>query len=148
MQQLGAFLLGWSLWQMVKSMFRPFFKPYFLIALALYLIVRMGRLGWYTPNDWVNSYLNDFLCMPIILTICLVGVRYLKRIPQFKLSPVMIFGMTAFYAFLFEFVLPNSNRIYTADWVDVIMYFLGAFFYWAYWKRVSTKLSAVTNELI
>lgn len=64
------------------------------------------------------------------------------------LSPSMIFSMTAFYAFLFEFLLPNSNPIYTADWVDVIMYFLGALFYWAYWKNTSSKLSTVTNELI
>lgn len=115
-------------------MCKPLFKSYFLIALAGYIFVRLGRIGWYTPNEWVNNYLTDFLCMPIILTICLVGVRFFKRIPQFHLNQLMIFGMTAFYAFLFEYMLPNSSSLYTADFVDVIMYFAGAIFYWGYWR--------------
>jgi hypothetical protein len=130
-------------WQMVKFMFKPLLKPYFLIAIALYIIVRLGRLSWYTPNEWVNNYMNDLLCMPIILTICLVGVRYLKRLPQFNLTPIMIFGMTTFYAVLFEYSLPNSSPLYTADIIDVIMYFAGAVFYWFYWRMNREKVSAV-----
>ncbi|NOQ73082.1 MAG: hypothetical protein GQ574_13840 [Crocinitomix sp.] len=126
-------------------MFKPLLKPYFLIAITLYIIVRLGRLGWYAPNEWLNNYLNDFLCMPIILTICLVGVRFIKRIPKFHLTPIMIFGMTTFYAILFEYILPNSNPIYTADFVDVAMYFAGALFYWVYWRINRAKVASAIS---
>lgn len=111
-------------------MYKPIFKPYFLIALVLYIAVHLGRLFDYPPLTWINSYLTDFLCMPIILTLCLVGVRFVKQIPHFSLSPFMIFGMTLFYAILFEWILPNGSSTYTSDFLDVIMYFAGAGVYW------------------
>jgi hypothetical protein len=83
----------------------------------------------------VNNYLTDFLCMPLILTICLAGVRYLKKIPNFKLSLPMILGMTTFYAVLFEWFLPLNNLQYHADLVDVALYFLGAFVYFLIWQK-------------
>jgi hypothetical protein len=73
--------------------------------------------------------------MPLILTICLVGVRYFKKIPRFKLSVAMIFGMTLFYALLFEWLLPLNNLQYRADIVDVGLYFLGALVYFLLWQK-------------
>jgi hypothetical protein len=78
--------------------------------------------------------------MPIILTICLVGVRYFKKIPSFKLSVAMIFFMTLFYALLFEWVLPLNNFHYRADLLDVGLYFLGAFVYFLIWQNQTIKL--------
>lgn len=78
----------------------------------------------------------------------MVGVRYLKRLPHFQLNPLMIFGMTAFYAFLFEYILPNSSPLYVADFVDVIMYAAGAVFYWLYWMINSNNSEKAVSQTI
>jgi hypothetical protein len=120
-------------------MFKPIYKPYFILAVVLYALVHLARIGGNPPVDWINSYLTDFLCMPIILTLCLVGVRFIKRIPEFVLTPTMIFGMTIFYGILFEYILPSKNSAYTSDHLDVVMYFAGAGLYWFLWNRESAN---------
>ena len=105
------------------------------MAAVLYAFVHIARMVGSPIINWVNSYLTDFLCMSIILTLCLVGVRFIKRIPHFVLTPAMIFGMTLFYAILFEYILPIANPSYTSDHLDVVMYFAGAGLYWFLWSR-------------
>jgi len=104
-------------------------QPVFVICVSLYLLVRVARLGAIELPILINSYLTDFLCMPIILTLSCIGVRFVKRLPSFHLNSFMIFGMTSFYALLFEYFLPNQNKIYSADSWDVVTYFSGALFY-------------------
>ena len=115
---------------MPNRMKSPIFSPFFSISVFLYLIVRISRYGFFDLPVFINSYLTDFLCMPIILTLSLVGVRWIKKIPEFILSPVMIFGMTGFYALLFEVILPQYSSKYTQDPIDFILYFCGALLYW------------------
>lgn len=119
---------------------QPLFQPYFWLGVVLYLIVRIGRLGAYNLPELINNYLTDFICMPLILTLCLVGVRLAKQLPQFILSPSMIISMTAFYSVLFEYLLPMQSIQYTADGIDVVMYFTGAAFYWAYWRFAISRI--------
>ncbi len=68
--------------------------------------------------------------MPVILTLCLVGVRIIKRLPVFELTLKMVFKMTLFYAVLFEWMLPHYYpNTYTADFFDVIAYAMGGLSY-------------------
>ena len=118
-----------------RQTFRPFLRTYFIVSVALYLFVHFFRFVNRPLPALVNNYLTDFLCMPIILTISLIGVRYFKKIPSFKLSLLMILGMTVFYALLFEWFLPLNKIRYRADLVDVVFYFLGAFGYFLLWQK-------------
>lgn len=111
------------------AMWRPILNPILGLMLLVYILVHLGRTGLYDLPNWINNYLTDFLCMPIILAFCLVGVRKIKRLPKFVLSIWMIYGMTAFYAVLFEYYLPNQSSHRTQDFLDVWMYFLGAGMY-------------------
>jgi hypothetical protein len=110
-------------------MFIPLLHPLFIFSLVAYAIVRMNRWGWLELPDFLNHYLADLVCMPIILTFCLIGVRWVKRLPLFRLSWGMILSMTLFYALLFEGLLPLKSNHHTGDFIDVIMYFLGALMY-------------------
>ncbi len=118
-------------------MWRPIVSPLFLISILLYIVVHYCRNQGILLPEYMNSYLTDFLCMPIILTFCLLGVRFFKKLPEFQLSVTMIVGMTAFYAVLFEFVLPNSNNQYTVDPIDVVMYTAGAVLYYFIFRKKS-----------
>ena len=118
-----------------RQTFRPLLRAYFIVSVVLYLFVHFFRYVNKPLPVLVNYYLTDFLCMPIILTFCLAGVRYFKKIPHFKLSILMILGMTTFYALLFELFLPLNNHQYHADLLDVGLYFLGAFFFFIIWQK-------------
>ena len=121
-------------------MFKPLGKVYFLVSLLVYTSIYVFRRVNIQLPELLNSYLTDFLCMPVILTLCLVGVRWIKKIPKFHLTAAMIFTMTAFYALFFEWYLPYQNTNYTADLGDVIMYFTGALVYWLIWRFEKKRL--------
>ncbi|MDT7829884.1 hypothetical protein RQM65_14515 [Pricia sp. S334] len=97
-----------------------------LLAGCIYTAQRMGLpLPW-----WINNHVNDFLCMPIVLFICQYSVRKLKAEPAIQLSLPLILCVTLYYALFFEYYLPKVNPRYTADFWDVVLYFLGALFFY------------------
>jgi hypothetical protein len=64
--------------------------------------------------------------MPIILTICLKTVHYLTKDRLIKISIAQALTLTFFYAIYFELILPQFVDRYTADLIDVLLYFIGA----------------------
>lgn len=81
--------------------------------------------------EWSTSYLNDFLCMPIVFTICLKAVQYIKNDSFIKLGLPLIFSLTTFYACYFELILPEISDRYTGDLLDVLVYFCGAILFYS-----------------
>ena len=90
---------------------------------------------------WVNFYLNDLLCMPIVFWICIKAVHIIKGDNQIHLDLFTILSLTTFYAVYFEWYLPRVELRYTADWLDVVMYFNGAFlfYYLQFQDKIITK---------
>ena len=103
-----------------------FFGIYFF---AFLLIQFRGFLGIDVP-DWVLFYGKDFLCMPIVLTICLFFAQRIKKSKKLRLSFLSIFSLTAFYSIYFELYLPEVHLRYTADVVDVLMYSAGSLLFY------------------
>ncbi|MDT0643008.1 hypothetical protein RM553_09235 [Zunongwangia sp. F363] len=64
--------------------------------------------------------------MPVVLGICLKTVQWLKQDKQLNLKILPILSLTVFYSLYFELLLPEIMSRYTADFLDVIMYFSGA----------------------
>ena len=122
-------------------MFQPLFDRFFIIASGCYGLVRLARLNLYHIPDWINGCLSDLVCMPIVLTLSLIGVRILKRLPKYQLTAPMIFGLTAGYAIYFEWILPSTSALYTRDSLDVLSYFIGAVIYWYYWRKKRALMS-------
>ncbi len=87
---------------------------------------------------WITSYVNDFLCMPVVLTICLKIVHFIKKDTTIPLPLLPILTLTSFYAIYFEWYLPQVETRYTADWIDVIIYFSGALLFYSL-QLISTK---------
>lgn len=142
--QLVPFLPGWLPWPMDRRSLNikaALSQPYFLISLFLYVLLHSARLAQIQVPILINNYATDLLCMPIILTLCLAGVRWIKKMPHFHLSLFMIFGMTVYYIFFFEFFLPQYSPNYTADWIDGACYAVGALFYTLIWNKKSKSPS-------
>lgn len=115
-------------------------KPYFIIICLIYIVTRYLKSTDLELPIFIKNHLTDLLCMPIILTICLAFVRWIKRLPNYVLTPFMIISMTVFYAVLFEFLAPINNPNQTGDWIDILMYAIGGFGYWVIQKRVKSTL--------
>lgn len=77
----------------------------------------------------INNYLNDLLCLPIVLGIITYTIRYLKKDPQFKLPLFFVICLATYYAVYFEYYQPKVNVRYTSDWIDVILYYIGGISY-------------------
>ncbi|WP_243699189.1 hypothetical protein [Flavobacterium hiemivividum] len=95
----------------------------FLTALTIYV---MQRLRVPLP-DLVNNYVNDLLYLPLVLGAIEFIIRRLKNDNSFKLPITVVVFLASFYSFYFEYYLPTIDPRYTADWIDVVLYFLGGF---------------------
>ena len=87
----------------------------------------------------IHSYLDDLLCFPIVLTLGLAMYRYFK--PNYQLSAWHIWPTVIVYSVYFEWYLPQTSTVYTADVFDVLMYVLGALIYQRFINRSSTDFS-------
>ncbi|MFB9053176.1 hypothetical protein ACFFVB_08800 [Formosa undariae] len=110
--------------------------PVFLICLALAGFIYLSSIFNLQLPNWITYYVNDALCMPIVLSFCLIGVRLIKADQNLYLTLLPIVLLTLFYALLFEWWLPKSNPRYTADWVDVGLYALGSTTFYYYQKKL------------
>lgn len=119
-------------------------KPLYIFFLfAVFIFLSILSLLYFNMNlpEWVTSYVNDFLCMPIVLTICLKAVHIIKKDKSTRLDLFTIASLTTFYSVYFEWYLPQVEPRYTADWLDVVMYFTGAlvFYYLQHQKENETE---------
>ena len=107
----------------------------FLTALTIYALQRLH----FSLPSLINNYLNDLLYVPIALGAIQFIIRRLKKDPSFKLPLGFVIFLASFYSFYFEYYLPKINSRYTADWIDVLLYFLGGFAFFFIGKKKKQK---------
>ncbi|MCF8461881.1 MAG: hypothetical protein K9G46_14240 [Flavobacteriales bacterium] len=102
---------------------RTLTNPVFLTCLLLASInqVLEKAFGIFVPL--IHSYLDDFLCFPIVLTLGLAAYRL--RWPDYQLSVWHTIPVFLIFSFYFEVYLPKTSANYTSDFVDVLMYLCG-----------------------
>lgn len=88
-----------------------------LIYLASFFQIELPRI--------IRFYVNDFLITPIVLSISLLVIRKIRNDQNYTLSFFVVIYLCSFYAIIFEYFLPQYMSRYTADIVDVFLYFLG-----------------------
>ncbi|PVW11816.1 hypothetical protein [Marixanthomonas spongiae] len=98
---------------------------YVLLSVVLFLGVQSLKLFSVTSPDWVLHYLNDFLTIPIVATLCLHSVWFVKKDRSIRLNVFTTLSLVVLYSVLFEYYLPLQSHRYTADIWDVACYFLG-----------------------
>jgi len=120
-----------------------FLKPYFILFVLTYFLIRLLRFLELELPEVINSHLTDFLFMPILLTVSLVGVRKLKRDENIKLTSAMVIVSVIFVSVVFEFIMPIKSPLFVGDYLDIVAYCLGAlFFYWIHEKRKDSVLKS------
>jgi len=84
----------------------------------------LQKAGWLLPFI-IHNYVNDFLILPIVLTLCLYVLRKTRRQHFFTINVFIIAYLVVLYSLFFEWYLPKVNVRYTADVLDVCMYVFG-----------------------
>ena len=107
----------------------------FFIGSCIYICEKQG---WWLPN-WVRFYVNDFLIVPIVLFIGLKTVQLTRNDTQVRLSLMLVLWICFLYSLLFEFIFHMYLKRYTADKIDVLLYFLSGLLFYQLQKRIEAK---------
>ncbi|WP_178986205.1 hypothetical protein [Winogradskyella helgolandensis] len=116
----------------MKILKHPIFYLSVLLASTVYIA---NRLEVPLPN-WVFFYINDFLCMPIVLSTCLAVLRIIKKTEMLYAPISVVLVLTIYFSMYFECVMPHINTRYTSDIIDVGLYFLGALLFFKFQKKL------------
>ena len=124
------------------------FSSLFWYSLVLFLVNQFIELqGVFIP--FIHSYLDDFLCPPIVLGFTLFVQQQLTyRNPNYRLGAMMILFFAIWYSFIFEVLLPLASTKYHSDFFDVLAYLLGSFIFFKFGnKPVLTLISPSPNTV-
>lgn len=105
-------------------------QGYVFLSLILFCGVQTLKFFSIASPDWIINHLNDFLLIPMVATLGLYGVWFLKKDRNIRLNVFTILSLVALFSIVFEYYLPQQSYRYTGDLWDVLAYVLGgAVFY-------------------
>lgn len=104
---------------------RTLAHPVFIVCITLFCLNQWleHQQVYFKP---LNNYLDDVLCMPVVLTFALTAERLYFRNPAFVFAPAYSVVAVVSFSICFELVLPSFSAAYTSDILDVLFYSLGA----------------------
>ena len=106
-------------------------KTYIFSIICFFLfLLNLLLLEFFPMPRFFSSYLNDLLCMPVVLGICLSIIRRFSKNELLRISLFSAFSLAALYSVYFELYLPEVTARYTSDIMDVLLYFAGAIIFW------------------
>ena len=116
----------------MKILKHPVFYGFVFLATSIYMSQRLNL----PIANWVSFYVNDFLCLPIVLSICLMVIRAIKKTETLYVPFVIVMILTTFFALFFECIMPEYSNRYTYDPIDIGLYFLGACLFYGYQRKL------------
>lgn len=110
------------------------FQPLFWALTTVYLGHWVWRWLELARPWWVRHYLDDLLCIPLVLTVTLFILRFFYG-PQLRLSWYQVAFTVLYFSLAFEVVFPKFMARYTADWVDAALYAVGGVIFYKFLNR-------------
>ena len=124
-------------------MYKSLKDNYLVIMIGVAVTIYTLQKTAVTLPYFINNYINDILCIPIVLKFSQIIIRYIKSDKQLQLPIVLQITVTVLYALFFEFFVPKWNVRYTADWWDVTAYFMGLFLFQILEYKSSFKMKLI-----
>lgn len=114
--------------------------PFFLLALGLYLLNRflLSLLGL---SQFQVPYLNDILCLPVVLTLALwLQQKLFPGSCRHRLLAGQVIFTVLYIVVFFEGILPTLSSRYTRDYWDILAYTVGGLFYYFFLNPAPPQL--------
>lgn len=112
-----------------EHLMKVFLNKWFVIFSVIWLVVFIctkSHIYFWWP---IQFYLIDLIAVPILGTLSLAFYKWILKDQSVKLAIwhicFLLFGLTI----VFEVLLPKNNSRYISDFWDVVMYALGALFF-------------------
>lgn len=106
-------------------------SPVFIICSTLFILHQIIYVFFNGEIPFVDPYLDTLLAMPIILTLLLFERKYVfKWKGYYRLTKLEIILATVFVAFISEVIFPALSEEFTADWIDVLCFFIGGIIFY------------------
>ena len=99
---------------------RTLLNPVFLLCLVLAIVNQILEKAFGVFIPVVHSYLDDLICLPIVLTLGLAVYRIVW--PTYRLRLWHMIPVFVVYSIYFEWYLPQISLAYTSDLFDVLAY--------------------------
>lgn len=109
-------------------------RPLFWVLTTLYLLHQLARWRHYPLPRWVEFYLDDLLCLPLVLTLTLFLMRFFFG-PQVRFSGYHISFAVLYFAVAFEVLFPRFLPRYTADALDAALYAAGGWLFYRFLNK-------------
>ncbi|AKQ47707.1 hypothetical protein TH63_13165 [Rufibacter radiotolerans] len=84
--------------------------------------------------SWVRHYLDDLLCLPLLLTVTLFFMRALFG-PAVRFTNYQVAFAVVYVALAFEVFFPLFLPRYTPDLWDVVLYAIGGFIFYRFLNK-------------
>ncbi|ALJ01176.1 hypothetical protein DC20_03775 [Rufibacter tibetensis] len=98
----------------------------------------MGHRLWAWAEDprpaLLRFYLDDLLCLPLLLTVTLFLMRFLYG-PQVRFSVYHVGFVVVYVSLAFEVFLPLFMPRYTGDFLDVQLYAAGGWIFYRFLNK-------------
>lgn len=107
-------------------------KIYCFISLIVGTVIYICQKQHIIFPKIVNNYVNDFLIVPICLTISLALLRITRNNENYYLKLPLVLYLAGFYSILFEVILPAFKSRYTSDFIDVLLYFISSIVFYTF----------------
>ncbi len=107
------------------------YSPVFILCCVLFVLHQVAQKIMKVSMPFADSYLDNILATPILLTLVVVERRLLfKRGADYTLTPMEITMATLFIILVSEFLFPFLSSDFTFDWVDILCYTLGSILFY------------------
>ncbi len=108
-----------------------FLLIFFTVGLSIYT----AQLVHMVLPTVVNNYVNDFIILPIVLSLGLIAIRKLRNDDTITIPLSLIVALATGYAIYFEYFLPTFYPRYTADIIDVLLYYVSGILFFFVQKK-------------
>lgn len=117
----------------------PKFLYLSVVCILLFLMHQYVQKVLLISLPFVDSYLDDVLCVPIFLSVLLLERRFLLKNPNYTFSIFEIGVYVLVMGCVFEFGFPRWSAAFTQDYWDFLAYGVGGVLF--YWSTLKSKIS-------
>lgn len=122
-------------------------SPLFLACCLLFIAHQVTQKMLDISIPLADSYLDNLVAMPIILTILLAERQWLfRRGRDYRLTPMEIVVATAYISLISEVVFPMVSSSFRFDWIDILLYAFGSLLFHFFINKPSPAKQQAVSE--